>query len=323
MKRQPVRLLLTGAGMGAADAVPGVSGGTIAFISGIYEELILTIKQFGPSAFGAWRQGGLRGLVEHLNLAFLVPLFAGIVISLFSVAHLALWLMEAHPLLLDGFFFGLVAASAVVVSDSGTRFKLRYLFPLGVGLLLAQWLPDLMPLVSTLGNEALILIVAGSIAISAMLLPGVSGSFLLLTMGLYSTVMEAIRGFDVTTIALFGGGCLIGLALFSRVLSWLLAHHRGSTLQLLLGFIVGSLPVLWPWRELVRYQLGSEGEMIPLEHRYLLPGDYAQLTGESAQLIGVIALMAFGALLVVMLHRRALRRTPPTSPQSASAVEKE
>ncbi|MEC4768256.1 DUF368 domain-containing protein [Halomonas sp. CUBES01] len=323
MKRQPVRLLLTGAGMGAADAVPGVSGGTIAFISGIYEELILTIKQFGPGAFGAWRQGGWSGLVEHLNLAFLVPLFAGIVVSLFSVAHLALWLMDAHPLLLDGFFFGLVAASAIVVSDSGTRFKLRYLFPLGVGLLLAQWLPGLMPLVSTLGNESLILVVAGSIAISAMLLPGVSGSFLLLTMGLYSTVMEAIRGLDVTTMALFGGGCLIGLALFSRLLSWLLTHHRGSTLQLLLGFIIGSLPVLWPWRELLRYQLGGEGEMIPLDYRYLLPGDYAQLTGESAQLIGVIALMAFGALLVVMLHRRGLARTTPTSPQTASAVEKE
>lgn len=323
MKRQPVRLLLTGAGMGAADAVPGVSGGTIAFISGIYEELILTIKQFGPSAFGAWRQDGLRGLSQHLNLAFLVPLLTGVGISVFSVAHLALWLMEAHPLLLDGFFFGLVAASAIVVGDSGLRFKLRYLFPLGGGLLLAQWLPGLMPLVSTLGNDSLILVVAGSIAISAMLLPGVSGSFLLLTMGLYSTVMEAIRSFDMATILLFGGGCLVGLALFSRVLSWLLRRHRGSTLHLLLGFIVGSLPVLWPWRELVRYQLGGDGEMIPLEYSYLLPSDYAQLTDESSQLIGVIALMALGALIVVLLHRRAPGRTPPTSPQTASAAEKE
>ncbi|KPQ20752.1 MULTISPECIES: DUF368 domain-containing protein [unclassified Halomonas] len=323
MKRQPVRLLLTGAGMGAADAVPGVSGGTIAFISGIYEELLLTIKQFGPSAFGALRRGGLRGLGQHLNLAFLLPLLTGIAVSLLSVAHLALWLMEVYPLLLDGFFFGLVAASAIVVGDTGTRFKLRYMVPLGAGLLLAQWLPSLMPLVSTLGNESLVLVVAGSIAISAMLLPGVSGSFLLLTMGLYSTVMEAIRSFDMAIILLFGSGCLIGLGLFSRVLTWLLSRYRGSTLQLLLGFIVGSLPVLWPWRELVRYQLGGDGEMIPLEHRYLLPGDYAQLTGESAQLVGVIALMAFGALLVVLLHRRALRRTPPMSPQTASAAEKE
>lgn len=323
MKRQPFRLLLTGVGMGAADAVPGVSGGTIAFISGIYEELILTIKQFGPSAVGAWRRGGLRGVGEHLNLAFLLPLLAGIILSVFSVAHLALWLMEAHPLLLDGFFFGLVAASALVVGDSGMRFKLRYLFPLLTGLLLAQWLPGLMPLVSTIGNESLVLVVAGSIAISAMLLPGVSGSFLLLTMGLYSTVLGAVRNFDMATILLFGGGCLMGLVVFSRVLSWLLRYHRGSTFQLLLGFIVGSLPVLWPWRELVRYQLGGNGEMIPLEHRYLLPSDYAQLTGESAQLIGVIALMAFGALLVVLLHRRALKRTPPSSPQTASAAEKE
>ena len=192
MKRQPLGIFLRGAGMGAADAVPGVSGGTIAFISGIYEELINTIKQFGPSAIGVWRQGGWKALSLHLNLAFLVPLLAGVAVSLFSVAHLALWLMEAHPLLLDGFFFGLVAASALVVGQASSGWKLWYLLPLLVGLVLAQALPGMMPLVLLLGNEALVVMVAGCIAISAMLLPGVSGSFLLLTMGLYGTIMGAI-----------------------------------------------------------------------------------------------------------------------------------
>ncbi len=183
MKRRPIGLFLKGAGMGAADAVPGVSGGTIAFITGIYEELINTIKQFGPSAFGAWHREGWVGLSRHLNLAFLIPLLLGVAVSLVSVAHLALWLMEAQPLLLEGFFFGLVAASALVVGQAGERWKIWYLLPLAIGLMLAKLLPGMMPLVLMIGNEALVVIVAGAIAISAMLLPGVSGSFLLLTMG--------------------------------------------------------------------------------------------------------------------------------------------
>lgn len=302
MKRYP-GIFLRGAGMGAADAVPGVSGGTIAFVTGIYEELIHTIRQFGPSAFGAWRRGGLAGLSAHLNLGFAVPLLAGIAISLVSVAHLVVWLLEAHPLLLNGFFFGLVAASALVVSRHPMAWRWWYFAPLLLGLALAHFLPSLMPLVTQLGSTSAMLMVGGAIAISALLLPGVSGSFLLLTMGLYGTVMEGIRSFDVGLLALFGAGCLVGLFVFSRLLSWLLQRFYAATLQLLIGFIVGSLPVLWPWRELVRYQLGPEGQMIPLNYRYLMPADFAVLTGESAQLVGVTALMLAGAALVLLIDR--------------------
>lgn len=305
MKRQTLGIFFKGAGMGAADAVPGVSGGTIAFVTGIYEELIYTISQFGPGAWGAFRQEGMKGVWRHLNLVFLLPLLLGVAVSLFSVAHLAVWLMEAHPLLLNGFFFGLVGASALVVHQAHRQWKLWYVLPLIVGLLMAKALPGLMPLVLMLGNETLIVAVAGAIAISAMILPGVSGSFLLLTMGLYGTIMQAIRGFDMTVIAIFAAGCAVGLALFSRLLSWLLRRHHGATMQLLLGFIIGSLPVLWPWRELVSYQLGPNGQMIPLAHRYLMPDDYAVLIGGSAQVWGVIALMLVGAALVVALNRHA------------------
>lgn len=309
--------------MGAADAVPGVSGGTIAFITGIYEELINTIKQFSPRALGVWRRGGWSALSQHLNLAFLIPLLAGVAVSLFSVAHLALWLMEAHPKLLEGFFFGLVAASALVVGRAGRGWKFWYLLPLVAGLLLAKALPGMMPLVLLLGNEAVVVMAAGAIAISAMLLPGVSGSFLLLTMGLYGTIMGAIRSFDITIIVLFGMGCVIGLALFSRLLSWLLRRHHDSTLQLLLGFIIGSLPVLWPWRELLSYQIGPGEQMIPLAYRYLLPGDYTALTGESAQVVGVVMLMVVGVLLVVLLNRHASNYTEHRLTDNARGVEKE
>lgn len=306
--------------MGAADAVPGVSGGTIAFVTGIYEELIHSIKQFGPSAFVAWRRGGLAQLAVHLNLAFVLPLLAGIAISLVSVAHLVVWLMDDFPQMLNGFFFGLVAASAVVVSHHPADWKWWHLLPLAGGLLLAHGLPSLMPLVTQLGNPDLVLVVGGAIAISALLLPGVSGSFLLLTMGLYGTVMQGIRGFDLGLIGLFGAGCLIGLFGFSRLLSWLLRHHHTATLQLLVGFIIGSLPVLWPWRELVRYQLGPEGQMIPLDYRYLTPADFAELTGDPARLPAVVALMLAGAALVLLIGR-ANRPATPGSRQGADKEE--
>ncbi len=284
--------------MGAADAVPGVSGGTIAFITGIYEELLLTVRRFGPSAIGAWRRGGMAGLVTHLNLAFLVPLLVGIAASLISVAHLVVWLMEDQPLLLDGFFFGLVAASALVVGRHPADWRFWHLLPLAVGLLLAQLLPALMPFIGRLGSPELVLVVGGAIAISALLLPGVSGSFLLLTMGLYGKVMDAIRGFDLEVIALFGAGCAGGVFVFSRLLCWLLERFHTATLQLLVGFILGSLPVLWPWRELVSYQLGPDGQMIPLDYRYLMPSAFTQVTGDPAQLAPVVALMLAGAALV-------------------------
>ncbi|WP_205619096.1 DUF368 domain-containing protein [Halomonas halocynthiae] len=284
--------------MGAADAVPGVSGGTIAFITGIYEELINTIKQFGPSAWPAWRQDGLRGLARHLNLSFLVPLLVGIAISLISVAHLVVWLMEVQPLVLNGFFFGLVAASALIIGQHVTDRRWWHVLPVIGGLVLAYLLPSLMPFVASVGRPELVLVLGGAIAISALLLPGVSGSFLLLTMGLYGTVMQAIRGFELTTLVLFASGCAFGLFFFSRLLSWLLKNHHGATLQLLLGFIIGSLPVLWPWRELMDYQLSNEGQVIPLGFRYLGPQSYSQVTGEPGQLVAVVVAIIAGGLLV-------------------------
>ncbi|WP_136068777.1 DUF368 domain-containing protein [Modicisalibacter radicis] len=302
MKRA-LSLFFKGAGMGAADAVPGVSGGTIAFVTGIYEELIDTIRRFGPAGYAAWRRDGLRGLAEHLNLAFLIPLLLGIGASLVSIAHLVTYLMDNQPLLLNAFFFGLVLASAVVVTRHINGWRLWHVLLLALGMLLAQLLPGLMPALSGLG--ALQLVVGGAIAISAMLLPGVSGSFLLLSMGLYGTVMTGIKSLDIGLILQFGIGCLIGLATCSRLLAWLFRHHHAATLQLLAGFIVGSLPLLWPWREMTRYQLGAEQQIIPLDYRFLWPDDYAALTGEPAQLWSALALMACGLVLVLVVGERS------------------
>lgn len=302
-------VFLKGAGMGAADAVPGISGGTIAFVTGIYEEFIHTIKQFGPGAFTAWRRGGWSGLYVHLNLSFAIPLGLGIAMSLFSIAHLVTWLMSEHTLLLDAFIFGLVFASVLVVMGDLQEWRWWYLLPLLLGLLLSRLLPALMPfLASILNVDAVLLIVGGAIAISAMLLPGVSGTFLLLTMGLYGRVMEGIKTLDLLLMLQFGMGCIIGLFFFSRLLSWLLRQYHTATLQLVVGFILGSLPLLWPWRELTSYRLGPDGQMIPLAYRYLTPGDYTRLTAESAQLLPVLALMLAGLVIVLAVGRSARKQ---------------
>ncbi|WP_027351886.1 DUF368 domain-containing protein [Halotalea alkalilenta] len=293
-------LFLKGMGMGAADAVPGVSGGTIAIVTGIYEELIDTIRRFGPGAFAVWRREGLGGLVRFLNLRFLLPLLLGIGVSLVSVAHLVTWLMVEHPLLLDAFFFGLVVASAVIVARRMGEWRMIHGLPLVIGLFIAQSLPGLLPS----GGGAGMLFIGGAVAISAMLLPGLSGTFLLLLMGLYGTVMGAVKSFDLDVLSIFALGCLVGLFTSSRLLSWLFRHHYGPTLAGSVGLLLGSLPILWPWRQMTSYTLDARGESVPLAYDYLTPWDYAQLFGVSAQLPTALALMAAGFALVLVIDKR-------------------
>lgn len=297
-----VTTILKGMGMGAADAVPGVSGGTIALIVGIYEELIETVKRFGPKAIGVWKDRGTQALFGYLNLRFLIPLVLGIGASLVTIAHLVTWLMASHELLLNAFFFGLVLASAWVVMRQVGHWRWRYLLPVLLGLLVAAYLPQLLPDMSQAGNPMLFF--AGAIAISAMLLPGVSGSFLLLVMGLYGTVMSGIKSFDIGLIAVFGGGCVVGLFTFSRVLSWLLRHHHALTLMAIVGFILGSLPQLWPWRQMLSYRMDAAGHPVALAYRYLMPADYTAVTGQPSHWLAATALIIVGVVVVMCLGER-------------------
>ncbi|RKR04271.1 putative membrane protein [Kushneria sinocarnis] len=306
MKRS-LSLFFKGMGMGAADAVPGVSGGTIAFVTGIYEELIHSVRSFGPEAIGVWRRDGFRALLAHLNLMFLIPLVLGIGTSVLSVAHLVTWLMDRYPLLLNAFFFGLVLASAVVVFRRLGHWRPAHLLPLLLGGLLAWTLPSLLPA----SQSTAMLFFGGAIAISAMLLPGVSGSFLLLSMGLYGTVMGAIKGFELGTLGLFAAGCLVGLFTFSRVLSWLFRHHHDPTLNLLIGFIIGSLPTLWPWQQLTRYRMGDNGDIVPLHHQLLWPNEFTAITGEPAHLLGAAGLMVVGVMVILLVGERSTSQQSP------------
>lgn len=296
-------LLLAGKGMmmGAADAVPGVSGGTVAFITGIYEELIDTLRSFDLAALRLLFSRGPAAFWQHVNGTFLITLLAGILISLISIAQVVLYLLENYPVLLWAFFFGLILMStwSVVRHVRDWSFGLSLVFALGA--LLAWVITSMVPV--NVQVSPLTLFFAGMVAICAMILPGISGSFILLLLGMYSPVLSAVSQFDLVSLAIFASGCALGLLSFSRLLSWAFHHQRRVILALLGGFMLGSLNKVWPWKYTLSYTLDRHGSMVPLEQSNVLPDSFAMLTGQLAWFWPALGLMVFGALLVLALDR--------------------
>ena len=239
-------LLLKGMAMGAADVVPGVSGGTIAFISGIYEELLKTISSVNLGALKTLKKEGVKAAWKSINGNFIVTLFLGIGISIASLAKLISYLLEAHPILIWSFFFGLVLASIVYVGKQVKSWNTRSIVSLIIGTGFAFWITILPPMANS--NELWFIFISGMIAICAMILPGISGSFILLIMGSYQTVLGAVKDKDLLTIGVFMAGAVIGLLSFSRVLKWMFAKYHDLTIAVLTGFLIGSLNKLWPWK---------------------------------------------------------------------------
>ncbi len=239
-------LLLKGMAMGAADVVPGVSGGTIAFISGIYEELLETINSVNLGALKTLKNEGIKAAWKSINGNFIVTLFLGIGISIASLAKLISYLLEAHPILIWSFFFGLVLASIVYVGKQVKSWNVGTMVSLIIGTGVAFWITILPPLSSS--NELWFIFVSGMIAICAMILPGISGSFILLLMGSYQTVLGAVKDKEFLTIVVFMLGAIMGLLSFSKVLKWMFAKYHDVTIAVLTGFLIGSLNKLWPWK---------------------------------------------------------------------------
>ena len=232
--------------MGAADVVPGVSGGTIAFISGIYEELLETINSVNLGALKTLKNEGIKAAWKSINGNFIVTLFLGIGISIASLAKLISYLLEAHPILIWSFFFGLVLASIVYVGKQVKSWNVGTMVSLIIGTGVAFWITILPPLSSS--NELWFIFVSGMIAICAMILPGISGSFILLLMGSYQTVLGAVKDKEFLTIVVFMLGAIMGLLSFSKVLKWMFAKYHDVTIAVLTGFLIGSLNKLWPWK---------------------------------------------------------------------------
>ncbi len=294
-----IALLFKGIAMGAADVVPGVSGGTIAFISGIYEELLHSIKSVNIYNIKTLLKGDLASFWSAINGWFLLVLFIGIGISVVSLAKVITGLLDSHPQLVWGFFFGLIIASILFIGKSIKKFNVQNIVSLIIGAGVAYWITILEP--TQLDTPLWFVFIAGAIAICAMILPGISGSFILLLMGMYSYVLNSIKDLNVLILGVFAAGCVTGLLGFSRVLSWLLVKYNDIALAVLTGFMVGSLNKVWPWKITTKYRTNSHGEEVPFLQENISPINYE---GDS-QLIMVIGLSIVGFLVIFIMEKFA------------------
>jgi len=290
-----------GLAMGAADAVPGVSGGTIAFISGIYEELISTISSVNLSLFKTLFKQGFIAFWKQLNGNFILALLIGIVISYVSFMRLAKYLIEFHPILIWSFFFGLILASLLFVAKQITKWNTGTVIALVIGTILAYYISTL-PSLAENDNPAF-LFLAGAIAICAMILPGISGSFILVVLGAYKTLSDAIHDFDIKKLAVFILGAVIGLLSFSRILKWLFKHYHNITLAILSGFILGSLNKVWPWKKVLSWRTNSKGEEVPLLDQSISPFSF---DGDNQLTIAIMLVIA-GFLTIIVLEKLGLK----------------
>jgi len=304
-----IRTLCIGLLMGAAEVVPGVSGGTIAFISGIYERLVNSLKRFTPALIPRLRKDGFKGVWVFTDATFLSILFIGMAMSIIVFANAISYLLYHEPVALWSFFFGMVLASCWVVSRDISRRKFEsYLF-LMVGILVGVVVTHLAPLEISLTPAALFF--GGMFAVCAWILPGLSGSFILLILGLYGFVIEAIKSFDVVSLMTLGAGCAIGLVSFAQVLSVLFARFRNGTLAVLTGFMMGSLAKLWPWKNTLSYHLKSDGSQIPIVQEPVMPQTYVLIMNEQADIFLALGVALGGIVLVVLLDWIATRSETP------------
>ncbi len=301
--------------MGAADVVPGVSGGTIAFISGIYKELIDTINKVDFSFFSTWKKAGFSEAWHQINGSFLVALLAGIALSILSLSKLITHLLATQPILVWSFFFGLVVASIYFVGKQISAFSIPVILSFLSGTFISYYITIATAVSSP--DSFFYLFLSGFIAIVAMILPGVSGAFILLLMGSYGVVMETINQFResllpfngvalsqaLLKLGTFALGALLGLKLFSKILHWMFHNYRNGTLALLTGFMLGSLNKVWPWKKVLETRKNSHGVEVPFLEQSVLPASY-----EGDTLFGMaVILMVIGFLTIFSIEKIALK----------------
>ena len=293
---------LRGMLMGAADIVPGVSGGTMAFITGIYDTLIDSIRAFDLACLRLVLRGQIKAAWQHVNGPFLLALALGIATSIVSLARAISWLLENHPVPLWAFFFGLILASALVLLRQVDKWTVARASCLLAGAVIALTIA-LSPVVDlNIGMAGVFL--SGFVAICAMILPGISGSFILVLLGMYATVLGALKSLDLAFIAVLGAGAIAGLLCFSRLLHWLLHHFHQATMALLTGFLFGSLAVVWPWKRVLEWVVDRHGDLKPAQQIPVAPAEYLTVSGQDPQLLLCIGLMLVGFLAVWIIDTR-------------------
>ncbi len=294
-------IVLKGMAMGAADVVPGVSGGTIAFISGIYEELIESINNVNLSLFKTLKKEGVAAFWKQLNGNFLVALFCGILISVVSLAKGISWLLLNQPILLWSFFFGLVVASILFVGKSIEKWNLATIIMLIIGAIAAYYITTLPPSENT--DSLPYLFFSGALAICAMILPGISGAFILVLLGSYKVILDAVHERDIKIVATVGLGAIFGLLSFARLLKWMFKNYKDLTLAILTGFILGSLNKIWPWKKVLETKVFGD-KIITVDEQSISPFSFE---GDN-QLLFAILLAVLGFSLILLLEKLASKK---------------
>ena len=287
--------------MGAADVVPGVSGGTIAFISGIYQELVESISGIKPGLITTWKNEGFKVMWLQANGNFLLALLGGIFISIFSLMNLVHYLLEFHPIKLWAFFFGLVLASILYIGKQIKHWSPITVVALLISALIAFGITQLATFQGT--DSLLFLFIAGAIASCAMILPGISGSFILVLLGAYATITEAVHNIDLKKIAVVGGGVIVGLLSFSHLLKWLFKNYENLTLTILTGFILGSLNKIWPWKHTLE-SVVINGKTKILKDTPVLPSNF----GEEPHILSALVLAIVGFCIILLLEKLATKK---------------
>ncbi len=298
-------LFLKGMAMGAADVIPGVSGGTIAFISGIYERLISALSAIDPSLISLLRKEGFAAVWKKVDGFFLLVLLSGIATSILSLAKGVTYLLDHHPIPIWSFFFGLIIASVLVVQRQIKVNQWMNLVPFAIGIAFAWWITMLAPSQST--NSLWFIFFSGAIAICAMILPGISGSFILVIMGKYQYILESLHELRYEVIFVFIAGCIIGLLSFVRLVKWLFAKYHDISIALLGGFMIGSLNKVWPWK-ITMESLQIDEKLIPSVQRNVSPFAYESITGLPSDLFLSLASAGIGLFLILVLEYVGNRR---------------
>ena len=293
-------LFLKGLAMGAADVVPGVSGGTIAFITGIYIELVGTIKSLDINALRLLTSEGVGAAWRHINGNFIVILLAGILTSVFSLAQFMHYLLAEHGVPLWSFFSGLIVGSVILLLRQNPPIMMseKLLFLLGI---LVAYGVSISPSV-VLEGTVISMFFAGAIALCAMILPGISGSFILVLLGLYPVFIGAIANLQVDILLSFAMGGIIGLMLFSRFLSWLLSRFQASVITVMCGFLVGSLSIIWPWKNTFPQGINDDGKALVTVTENLFPSQFLEVTGQNPQTELCLLVFFVGFALVLSVE---------------------
>jgi len=292
-------ITLRGVCMGAADVVPGVSGGTMAFILGIYEELLEAIRSFNLKFVKTLLSLEIRKAFDLVSWRFLGALVLGILIAVFSLAKALAWLLENRPVFIWAFFFGLVLASVLTVGRNIERWNLPALVWAALGTVGAYFLVGMVPVKTP--EAPWFLFLSGAIAICAMILPGISGSFILVLLGKYQYVLAAVNERNVFVLAVFTAGTIFGITSFVRLLTWLLKRRHDTIISLLIGLMLGSLRKVWPWKKTLETLVDEHGRVMPISQVNFLP---SQWSGEVA---AALALATAGFVVVVSLEFLARR----------------